>query len=339
MGVVLVTGAAGFIGSHLCARLLERGDRVRAIDNFDPYYHPAIKHQNLAALQQEARFEWVEGDLNTAALEPLLTDVDCVFHLAARAGVRRSWGASFSAYVAANLTATQRLFDAVRDRSLQRLVFASSSSVYGELDRALAGGQPAGGEDAAAGVGEEAVRRPISPYGVTKLAGEGLAHAYASGYGVPIVALRYFTVYGPRQRPDMAFHRFLRAALEERPVTVYGDGGQTRDFTYVDDAVAATLAAAERGRPGGVYNVGGGSPASVLEVLATIEQLCGRPVAREHRPSQPGDPRATRARTARARADLGYAPRTGLSAGLAAMHAWMQRFLQTPAAECHDEAD
>jgi nucleoside-diphosphate-sugar epimerase len=313
MGVALVTGVGGFIGSHLAERLLGEGVAVRGIDSFDPYYPAAIKAANLVPLQAQPGFDWRPGDLNDIALEPLLQDVSWVYHLAARPGVRASWGEGFGDYVRANITATHRLLEAVRRRALRAFVFASSSSVYGE-----------GSLDDAS---ENAPRRPISPYGVTKLAGEGLVQAYHAGFGVPAVVLRYFTVYGPRQRPDMAFHRFTRCLLEGSEIEIYGDGRQTRDFTYVGDAVEGTWRAACHAPPGAVYNIGGGSPASVLDVMGLLEAVTGRRACVRHTPPRPGDPRATRADTRRARAEIGYSPATPLRAGLACMVEWMRQFL------------
>jgi UDP-glucose 4-epimerase len=313
MAIALVTGAAGFIGAHLAARLLAAGHQVRGLDNFDPYYDRAQKERNLRPLLAAPRFEWHEADLGTVALAPLLAGVETVYHLAARPGVRRSWGASFADYVRINVLATQRLLEALRATPRTRLVYASSSSVYGEQGDAE--------------TPETAPCLPISPYGVTKLATESLARAYHASYGVAGIGLRYFTVYGPSQRPDMAFHRFLRAAHEEREIVLYGDGSQTRDFTYIDDAVAATLSAGEAGRPGAVYNVGGGSPADLRTVLRIVAQLTGRPPRVRHEAPQPGDPQATRADTSSARADLGFRPAVSLEEGLRRMHAWMAAWL------------
>ncbi len=312
MAVALVTGVAGFIGAHLAARLLRDGVRVRGLDNLDAYYARELKEQNLTALRALPGCELQIADLNDVDLEALLEGADWVFHLAARPGVRRSWGEAFDGYVRANILGTQRLLEALHCRPGARLVFASSSSVYGEMS-----GQ----------VGEDVPRRPISPYGVSKLAGEGLVQAYHETYAVPTVMLRYFTVYGPRQRPDMAFHRFVRALLEDREVEVFGDGGQSRDFTYVDDAVDATVRAAHRGRSGGVYNIGGGSPASVQEVLKILARLTGRRPRVRTLPAEPGDPRVTHADTRRARAELGFAPAMSLEGGLAQMVAWMDALL------------
>jgi UDP-glucose 4-epimerase len=309
----LVTGAAGFIGSHLSAALADRGADVVGLDCFTDYYAREIKTANLAALEDRTRFRFVEGALQTIALEPLLDGVTHVYHLAAQAGVRRSWGDEFRVYTSHNVDATQRLLEAVKGRPLERFVYASSSSVYGDV--------------ASIPMREDALLRPVSPYGVTKLAAEHLCHLYFANYSVPAVSLRYFTVYGPRQRPDMAFHRFLRAALSGQPITMYGDGRQTRDFTYVADAVAATMSAGDRGRPGAVYNIGGGSRVSMLEVLDLLRRLTGRPVDVRQEPAQKGDMRDTFADTTRAQADLAFAPSHTLESGLSAECDWMARQL------------
>ncbi len=309
----LVTGAAGFIGSHLCQRLLDEGIQIRAVDSFDPYYDRGLKERNLQPLLADERFEFREIDLAEGEIAPLLESIDCVFHQAARAGVRASWGSSFSAYVRPNIIATQRLLEGLRGNRVIRLVFASSSSVYGE--------------GAGKVTAEDSPRRPISPYGVTKLAGEGLVSAYHADFGLPTVMLRYFTVYGPRQRPDMAFHRFLRAAVLGEEIEVYGDGRQRRDFTYVSDAVEANLLAAKAGEPGAVYNIGGGSPASVCEVIETMEAILGRELTVRHAEPSPGDPRETAADITRAREALGFAPQVPLRDGLDRMAAWMQELM------------
>jgi UDP-glucuronate 4-epimerase len=313
MGVAVVTGAAGFIGSHLCAALLADGHRVRGIDNFDPYYDRRLKEVNLADLRQHPAFTFLEADLLEADLSGLLEGADRVFHQAARPGVRSSWGADFRTYVRANITATQRLLEALRARPTLKTVIASSSSVYGE---AASGPTP-----------EDAPRRPVSPYGVSKLATEALATAYHASFALPVVCLRYFTVFGPRQRPDMAFHRFARAITLGEPFEVYGDGQQVRDFTYVADAVAANVLAWEHGRPGEVYNIGGGAPAALRDAIAILETQAGRRAQIVWGPRQPGDPRSTQADTTRAREILGFRPRVGLEQGLVDMMAWMAAIL------------
>ncbi len=305
----LVTGAAGFIGSHLSEALLAAGADVTGIDVFTDYYARAIKEQNLSGLKGQPKFTFVEDALQTMALDPVLEGVTHVFHLAAQAGVRKSWGDDFRIYTSHNVDATQRLLEAVKGRPLTRFVYASSSSVYGD-------GVPIP-------MREDTYLQPLSPYGVTKLAAEHLCHLYWANYGVPAVSLRYFTVYGPRQRPDMAFHRFILAAYEGRPVTLYGDGGQTRDFTFISDVVAANLAAGDRGRPGAVYNIGGGSRVSLLDVLELVGRLTGRALRIDRAETQKGDMRDTFAETSRARADLGWSPRYTLERGLAEECAWL----------------
>ncbi len=312
----LVTGTAGFIGSHLTTALLEKGAEVVGLDCFTDYYARTLKEQNLAQNLDRPGFRFVEDALGTTDLERLLDGVTHVFHLAAQAGVRHSWGAEFRVYTTLNVDATQRLLEAVRGRPLARLVYASSSSVYGD--------------EVTLPMREDALLQPVSPYGVTKLAAEHLCHLYFVNYGVPAVSLRYFTVYGPRQRPDMAFNRFIRAAYEGRPISLYGDGEQTRDFTYVADAVAATVAAGDRGRPGAVYNIGGGSRVSMNAVLELIEKLTGRTLDVRREAAQKGDMRDTFADTSRARADLGFEPRHSLEEGLAAECEWMARQLAVP---------
>lgn len=313
MARALVTGAAGFIGSHLCTRLLDNGIAVRGLDNFDPFYPRSLKERNLEALLCRDGFEFHEIDLAEADIEPLLERVDWVFHQAARGGVRTSWGVDFPAYEHANILATQKLLEALRRRPVERIVCASSSSVYGE-----------GGGRA---VEEHAALRPISPYGVTKLAAERLVEVYHAAFGLPTVSLRYFTVYGPGQRPDMAFHRFIRALLEHRSIEVLGDGQQTRDFTFVADVVTANLLAAERGAPGRVYNIGGGSPAAILDVIHALETITNTQAVARFLPAPPGDPRATAADTTRARQELGFRPTVSLEMGLERMVAWMSDLL------------
>jgi nucleoside-diphosphate-sugar epimerase len=308
----VVTGAAGFIGSHLCERLLREGHRVIGVDAFTEYYPRPVKEANLAALRTHPAFRLVEVDLARERLQPVVAEADVIFHQAGQPGVRASWGKDFDVYVEHNIRATQRLLEAAKGSSrLQRLVFASSSSVYGQAqDLPLR---------------EETVPRPYSPYGVTKLAAEHLCALYHANHGVPTVALRYFTVYGPRQRPDMGFHRFIEAALEDRPIVLYGDGEQTRDFTYVADAVEANWLALGPEAVGQVFNIGGGSRSSVNQVLAALEEILGRPVRRERRPPQPGDVRHTWADTTRARSVLGFAPRVALREGLARQVEWLRR--------------
>ena len=310
----LVTGGAGFIGSHLSERLLVQGADVVAIDCFTDYYPRDIKERNLSGLRQAPNYRLVEDDLNHTDLDRLLDGVTHVFHLAAQAGVRKSWGRDFQTYTTLNVDATQRLLEACVGKPIQRVVYASSSSVYGD-------GVPMP-------MREDAMVQPVSPYGVTKLAAEHLCHLYYVNHGVPTVSLRYFTVYGPRQRPDMGFNRFFSAALAGRPVLQYGDGLQTRDFTFVTDAATATANAAVRGTPGGVYNIGGGSRVSLREVFDMIGRVSGRALQIDLQPPQKGDMRDTYADTSRARADLAFAPSVDLETGLRAMFSWMEAIRQ-----------
>ena len=308
----LVTGAAGFIGSHLCERLLQEGHRVIGVDAFTAYYPRPVKEANLAGPRSHPEFRFVEMDLARADLAPVVAEADVIFHQAGQPGVRASWGKEFDLYLDHNIRATQQLLEMVKGSArLRRLVFASSSSVYGQA------------EDLP--LGEESLPRPYSPYGVTKLAAEHLCGLYHANYGVPTVALRYFTVYGPRQRPDMGFHKFIQAALEDRPILVYGDGEQTRDFTYVADVVEANWLALGPRAVGQVFNIGGGSRSSLNRVLASLEEILGRPIRRERRPPQPGDVRHTWADTSRARDSLGFTPRVSLREGLAHQVEWQRK--------------
>jgi nucleoside-diphosphate-sugar epimerase len=310
----LVTGVAGFIGSTLAERLLADGADVVGIDCFTDYYPRSIKERNLSGPLAHPRFRFVESRIQDVDLPALLKDRTHLFHLAAQAGVRKSWGRDFAIYTVNNIEATQTLLEAACGMTkLERFVYSSSSSVYGDHTP-----MP---------MREDALPQPVSPYGVSKLAAEQLCYLYFANYGVPTVSLRYFTVYGPRQRPDMGFHKFLRATILGEPITLYGDGDQTRDFTFVSDAVSANVAAATRGVPGRVYNIGGGSRVSVNEVLRMIGRIAGRTPLITVDPVQKGDMRHTYADTTLARRDLGYAPTVGLEEGLAAEHRWLTGIL------------
>jgi len=306
---ILITGVAGFIGSSVARAELERGNDVVGIDCFIDYYPRAIKEHNLKPLVASPRFGFFEKSLLDADLDALLDGVAVVYHQAAQAGVRASWGRDFQIYTQNNVQATQRLLEACKDRHL-RFVYASSSSVYGNTEQLP--------------MSEDHPTAPVSPYGVTKLAGEHLARLYWTNFGVPTVSLRYFTVYGPGQRPDMAFHRLIKAMLRGEEFAVFGDGDQTRDFTFISDAVAANLAAAERGQSGGIYNIGGGSRVTLNEVIALLERIVGRPARIRHVEPQKGDVRHTYADTSRARSDFGYVPRVGLEEGLRAEVEWIR---------------
>lgn len=310
----LVTGVAGFIGSHLASALLDQGATVVGVDCFTDYYPRAIKERNLQENKLRDGFRFAETAIQDADLPALLDGVTHVFHLAAQAGVRKSWGKDFKVYTVNNVDATQMLLEACVGRPLEKFVHASSSSVYGDR--------------AALPMREDALPQPVSPYGVTKMAAEQLGYLYHVNFGVPAVAMRYFTVYGPRQRPDMAFHRFIRAALRDEPITLYGDGEQTRDFTFVADAVAATIAAGERGVAGRSYNIGGGSRVSMNDVLQIIEKVAGRPLQISREGTQKGDMRDTYADSSLARQDLGFVPKVSLEEGIQAEYRWLQ---STPA--------
>jgi UDP-glucose 4-epimerase len=305
----LVTGVAGFIGSHLAERLLAQGSRVTGLDCFSDFYPRARKDANIVALRQSPAFRLIEESIGDADLARVLDGITHVFHLAAQAGVRDSWGRQFHVYTVNNVEATQLLLEACANRPIERLVYASSSSVYGDTVELP--------------MREDALPRPVSPYGVTKLAAEQLCHLYYTNYGVPAVSLRYFTVYGPRQRPDMGFARFFDAARRGTAVSQFGDGRQTRDFTYVADAVTATVSAATRGKPGAVYNIGGGSRVALLDVFELIRRITGRPLRVERKEAQRGDMRDTYADTARARTDLAFTPTVTLEEGLRAQYDWM----------------
>ena len=307
--VVLVTGAAGFIGGHLAARLAKAGHIVRAVDCLTPYYDVSLKREAFDRLRDLGCII-SSDDLRTCDITALLQDVDVVFHQAGQPGVRASWDL-FESYVGHNIVATQRLLEAVAGSSVRRLVFASSSSIYGNAE--------------AYPTSEDDLPRPISPYGVTKLAAERLCSVYAEGWGVSAVSLRYFTVFGPRQRPDLAIHRMIDAALSGRPFPLYGDGSQIRDFTYVDDIVDANILAAAADIPSGtVLNVAGGTAASVLDVARVVEALVGRPVPLDRQPSERGDVERTGGSTEHAARLLGWTPKVSLEDGVSRQVAWQR---------------
>ncbi|HEY1366216.1 MAG TPA: NAD-dependent epimerase/dehydratase family protein [Gaiellaceae bacterium] len=304
----VVTGCAGFVGSHLCERLTADGWSVTGVDAFTPYYERAAKEANLAVLAAEPRFDLVRLDVAEADLTPLLADRPVVFHLAAQPGVRASFGDGFSRYVHDNVLATQRLLETASAAGCGRFVWASSSSVYGDA--------------AEYPCREDMPRRPRSPYGVTKATCEDLAAIYRDR-GLCTVGLRYFTVYGPRQRPDMAMRRLCEALVAGTPFPLYGDGSQSRDFTYVADAVDATVRAGTAAEPAAIYNVGGGEEATLAEVIELLESIVGDRLELERREAQAGDVRRTGADTSRARADLGWRPVVALRDGLALQTAWV----------------
>jgi len=306
----VVTGAAGFIGSHLSERLLADGHEVIGIDSFTDYYSRNLKEQNLAGLDGHPNFEFHELDLVDADLSAPLAGANVVFHLAGQPGLRPSWASDFDQFVRENVVATQRLLEYLKGQSIDRLVYASSSSVYGNAE--------------VFPTRESSLPQPVSPYGLTKLAGEHLALLYMRNFGIPAVALRYFTVYGPRQRPDMAFARFMRALGGGHPIEVFGDGDQTRECTYISDAVDGTVKAATANVAGHVLNLGGGSRVTINRVLDTLEEISQMPVRRHNLPAIPGDPMHTGASINIARQRLGWEPRIGLRDGLARQWSWFQ---------------
>jgi UDP-glucuronate 4-epimerase len=310
-GHVVVTGVAGFIGSHLAEALVDRGHEVVGIDCFTPAYPPAEKRRNLARLLGQSAFRLVEGDVVTLALDAWFDGAAVVFHQAAQPGVRSSWGRDFATYVHHNILGTQRLLEACARTNVPRLVAASSSSVYGDAP--------------VYPTTEESITRPVSPYGVTKLASEHLCLAYARPgvADLSVATLRYFTVYGPRQRPDMAFRRFLQAAYASEPIVVYGDGEQTRDFTHVEDVVRANLLAMAAPISAEAINVGGGRRVTLNKVLDLVGRYTGRRLRIERVPAQVGDARHTGADGTRAEALLGYQPTVSLEQGLAEQAAWV----------------
>jgi UDP-glucose 4-epimerase len=304
----LVTGCAGFIGSHLAERLLRDGYGVIGIDCFTDYYSRAIKEENIAITLGHKNFEFVEGDLLTIDEYP---EVDYVFHEAAQAGVRKSWGKDFVIYTKNNIEATQRLLEFYKDSSIKKFVYASSSSVYGDAELPMK---------------ENSLLKPISPYGVTKLAGENLCYLYYKNYGVPAISLRYFTVYGPRQRPDMAIHKFVKAILNDEKITVYGDGTQTRDFTYVVDAVEANILAARGNVVGEVFNIGGGSRISMNELIKLMEVMVDKRANIKYIEKQKGDVRDTWADVSKAKEILHWVPKVNINNGFKRFIEWYKRY-------------
>lgn len=311
---VVVTGCAGFIGSAVARRLLADGRRVIGIDRITPYYDVHLKRRNVEQLQRLG-MEFHEVDLLDAPLPELLRGAEVIFHHAGQPGVRSSWGSEFPLYSRNNIEATQCLLEAASKlEQLSSFVYASSSSVYGN-----ALGFP---------THESALPAPVSPYGVTKLAAEHLCSLYAETQGLPTVSLRYFTVYGPGQRPDMAFSRFCSSVHNGTPIPLYGDGTQVRDFTYIDDVVEANLLAASAGlQPGTVLNIAGGSSTTVNEVLEILAGFSGTHISVEHREAVPGDALRTGGDTTRARHDLGWVPKVHLAEGLSRQYEWASTFV------------
>ena len=308
----IVTGVGGFIGSHLAETLLNQGDKVIGIDEFNDYYNPTLKRQNISQFQEHPGFQLIENDIQSLNWSELLVDVDIVYHQAAQAGVRASWGGGFRDYTERNINATQIILEAaINAPNLKRLVYASTSSVYGNAETFP--------------TPETVCPQPVSPYGITKLAAERLGKLYHQNFGVPCVYLRYFTVYGPRQRPDMAFHKFFKWILQDQPISIYGDGQQTRDFTFISDAVAANLLAAIVPLAvGEVFNIGGGSRVVLAEVINIMERIVGRPIKKNFVEKARGDARHTSADVSKAKEILGYQPQVSLEEGLRREWEWVQ---------------
>jgi nucleoside-diphosphate-sugar epimerase len=307
---LLITGAAGFIGSHLAEALLEQGHQVIGIDSFLDYYPRWLKEKNLAGARTHPAFEFIEADLLETDLVGLVKPLEGVIHLAAQAGVRASWGENFRTYSDNNVLATQKLLEACRGEGIKKFLYASSSSLYGDT------------EDLP--MREESVLRPVSPYGVSKAAGEYLAYLYYRNFGLPTVSLRFFTVYGPRQRPDMAFHRFFKAALDQKPLIVWGDGEQSRDFTFISDIVRGCCLALAGGSEGTVYNIGGGSRRTLNEILEAMRRITGKPLEVNYQPVQKGDVRHTGASLEKIKRELGYNPQVSMMEGLEREWQWVQ---------------
>lgn len=306
----LVTGAAGFIGSSLSQRLLQKDYSVTGVDSFTDYYPRWIKEKNLYSLLKKGRFEFIGDDLSRLDLRNLMKKVNAVFHMAAQAGVRSSWGNNFSVYTKNNIEITQNLLEAAKEVPVKRFIFASSSSVYGDSPDLP--------------MSETSPLYPYSPYGVTKLAAENLCSLYFKNFGIPVISLRYFTVYGPGQRPDMAFHKFFKAIREDKEITVYGDGKQTRDFTYINDIVEANLSALKKGRVGEIYNVGGGHRQKLVDLFPLLEKICQKKIHIKKEEKQKGDVSHTMADIEKAQKELDYSPQSLLEEGLQKEWKWIQ---------------
>lgn len=304
---ILVTGAGGFIGSSLCEALLSAGHQVNGLDAFIPYYPKKIKEYNLQNCLSHPNFNFFELDLRYSALPPALEGVDAIIHEAAMAGLNKSW-TEFENYVSCNLLGTQKLLEQVKKLDLKKFIHISTSSVYGRI---------------ATGT-ENSSLNPISPYGVTKLAAEKLAMAYYHNFNLPVVVLRYFSIYGPRQRPDMGYHIFIRSLLKNELITIYGDGKDIRSNTYIDDCVKGTILALENGQAGEIYNIGGGETIDVNTVINMLEEITGQKAHIEYKSARPGEQRVTTAEISKARQELGYQPQTSIREGLAKQVAWQK---------------
>jgi len=308
----LVTGCAGFIGSHLAEKLIQLGFEVIGIDSFTNYYDRRIKEANVQGLLKSGNFTLIREDLLNMDLNRVLEGIDYIFHHAAQPGVIASWGRRFETYLNNNILATQRLLESATKIALKSFIFASSSSVYGDCELPMR---------------EDRLLSPVSPYGVSKLACENLCYSYWKNFGVPVVSLRYFTVYGPRQRPDMAFHKFIRAMLKGKEITIYGDGNQTRDFTYIKDAVNSNILVMEKACPGETFNIGGGSCISINGVIELLEEIIEKKAKIRYIEKRKGEMQATWADIEKAKNMLGYSPRSDLKEGLGKEIEWIKKIM------------
>ncbi|HSG29968.1 MAG TPA: NAD-dependent epimerase/dehydratase family protein [Thermodesulfobacteriota bacterium] len=307
---VIVTGAAGFIGSTLTEKLISQGFSVIGIDSVNDNYDVKIKNSNISGLLKNKNFKFINSNILDIDFGGKYSEIQAIFHQAATAGVRSSWGKNFRDYTENNIMATQHLLESFKDSGLKKFIYASSSSVYGNADE-----MP---------LRISTLTKPVSPYGVTKLAGENLVNTYHANYGLPTVSLRYFTVYGPRQRPDMAFHIFMKSALQNKQIDIYGDGEQIRDFTYIDDVVNANMLALDNGKNGSIYNIGGGSNISINKVLELIEHISGNKLDINYQQTQKGDVRQTQADISLSKKELKYVPGFDIKTGLKNEYEWIK---------------
>jgi UDP-glucose 4-epimerase len=310
----LVTGAAGFIGSHLCKKLILNGAHILAIDSFTDFYPRWLKEKNIQSLVNHPNFELIPRDLLDLELNNIMEKIDVVFHLAAQPGVRTSWGSDFSVYTKNNIDVTQRLLEAAKKTTITKFIYASSSSVYG-----LSPELP---------MSETNTLHPFSPYGVTKLAAENLCTLYHKNYGIPCISLRFFTVYGPGQRPDMAFHKFFKAILNNEEITIFGDGQQTRDFTFIDDIIRANLSSIESGNPGETYNLGGGTQKKLSDILPILQEITQTQTKIRYVKREKGDVPHTFADIKKAKKDLNYSPQVTLEDGLKLEWDWIKTIIE-----------